>query len=57
MKKLLGRKDIRDWIMRKIDNEVDYQEGIVRVNAPQFLLSQEPMVLSDTTTAGDVVLK
>lgn len=43
--------------MRKIDNEVDFQEGVIRVNAPQFSLSNVPIALNEDTTAGDVVLK
>lgn len=58
MKKFLGnKKGIKGEIMRKIDNEVDFQEGIIRVNAPQFNLSNIPIMLNENTTAGDVVLK
>ena len=59
MKKLLGNKkgNKNDVIMRKIENEVDFQEGVIRVNAPQFNLSNVPIALNENTTAGDVVLK
>lgn len=58
MKKFLGnKKGIKGEIMRKIDNEVDFQEGIIRVNAPQFNLSNIPIMLNENTTAGDVILK
>jgi hypothetical protein len=58
MKKFLGLKNgTREPITRKINNEVDFQEGIVRVNAPQFHLADIPVRLLDNTTAGDVVLR
>jgi hypothetical protein len=58
MKKLLGRRNgNREPITRKINNEVDFQEGIVRVNATQFQLADIPVRLLDNTTAGDVVLR
>lgn len=43
--------------MRQIDNEVDFQEGVIRVNAPQFNLYNTPIVLGKNTTAGEIVLK
>lgn len=43
--------------MRKIDNEVDFQDGVIRVTAPMFLLAEVPVTLSATTTAGDVILR
>jgi hypothetical protein len=58
MKRLLGRRNgTREPITRKIKNEVDFQDGIVRVNAPQFQLADVPVHLSENTTAGDVVLR
>ncbi|XP_075229593.1 rho GTPase-activating protein conundrum [Lycorma delicatula] len=59
MKRLLGRTrhNIREQITRKIDNEVDFQEGIVRVSAPQFQLTDVPFNLKWSTTAGDIVLR
>ncbi|GLH10064.1 Uncharacterized protein GBIM_15053, partial [Gryllus bimaculatus] len=58
MKKLLGKKSgIREQIMRKIDNEVDFQDGVIRVNAPQFQMPEMPIQLASNTTAGDVVLR
>lgn len=58
MKRLLGRRNgTREPITRKINNEVDFQDGIVRVNAPQFQLAEVPVHLSENTTAGDVVLR
>ncbi|PNF26598.1 Rho GTPase-activating protein conundrum [Cryptotermes secundus] len=58
MKRLLGRRGAaREPITRKINNEVDFQDGIVRVNAPQFQLVDVPVRLSENTTAGDVVLR
>ncbi|XP_046674499.1 rho GTPase-activating protein conundrum-like isoform X3 [Homalodisca vitripennis] len=58
MKRLLGRRvaNARDQITRKIDNEVDFQEGVVRVSAPSFLLTDIPVTLKSTTTAGEVIL-
>jgi len=56
--RLLGRRNgTREPITRKINNEVDFQDGIVRVNAPQFQLADVPVHLSEITTAGDVVLR
>ncbi len=59
MRKFLGNKkgSKGEMIMRPIDNEVDFQEGVIRVNAPQFNLFNIPIALSRGTTAGDVVLK
>ncbi|XKL62665.1 hypothetical protein PGB90_002498 [Kerria lacca] len=59
MKKFLGnKKGVKsEMIMRPIDNEVDFQEGVIRVSAPQFNLSNIPIILGKNTIAGDVVLK
>jgi hypothetical protein len=58
MKRLLGlRSGAREPITRKINNEVDFQDGIVRVNAPQFQLLDIPLRLLENITAGDVVLR
>ncbi|PSN34389.1 hypothetical protein C0J52_15171 [Blattella germanica] len=58
MKRLLGRKaGAREPITRKINNEVDFQDGIVRINAPQYQLIDIPVRLSENTTSGDVVLR
>lgn len=58
MKKLLGRRVTgRDQITRKIDNEVDFQEGVIRVSVPSFLLSDVPVALTSSTTAGEVILR
>lgn len=58
MKRFLVRKGaIREPIARKIDNEVDYQDGVIRVNAPQFQMSEIPVQLLENTTAKDVVLR
>jgi hypothetical protein len=58
MKRLLGRRGgAREPITRKINNEVDFQHGIVRVNAPQFQLFDIPVRLLENITAGDVVLR
>jgi hypothetical protein len=57
MRRLLGRRaGVREPITRKINNEVDFQDGIVRINAPQFQLVDVPVRLSENITAGDVVL-
>ncbi|KAK7603502.1 hypothetical protein V9T40_003501 [Parthenolecanium corni] len=58
MRKFLGNKKSTkgEMIMRQIDNEVDFQEGVIRVNAPQFNLYNTPIVLGKNTTAGEVVL-
>jgi hypothetical protein len=58
MRKLLGRRPPpRESIVRVIENEVDFQERVVRVSAPQFRLSELPVKLSDTTTASEVLLR
>ncbi|XP_043221558.1 uncharacterized protein LOC122381455 [Amphibalanus amphitrite] len=53
MKKLLRRRDTA--IVRKIDNEVDFQEGVLRVSADQFGRPSWPIRLEADTTAGDLV--
>lgn len=59
MKRLLGRtrQNVREPITRKIANEVDFQEGIIRVSAPQFQLTEVPFNLKWSTSAGDIVLR
>lgn len=58
MKRLLGRRNgTREPITRKINNEVDFQDGIIRVSAPQFQLTDVAVQLLENTTAGDVVLR
>ncbi|GFG28968.1 hypothetical protein Cfor_03344, partial [Coptotermes formosanus] len=58
MKRLLGRRNgTREPITRKINNEVDFQDGIIRVSAPQFQLADVPVHLLENTTAGVVVLR
>lgn len=52
-----GCRDSPTPIIRKIDNEVDYQDGVVRVSARQFHADLFPLVIGDTTTAGDVILR
>jgi len=56
VRRFLGKKKT-DIVPKKINNEVDYQDGIVRVDAPQFRISGIPLFLSDSTTVGDVILK
>lgn len=56
VRRFLGKKK-PDIVTKKINNEVDYQEGVIRVDAPQFRISGIPLFLSDTTTVGDVILK
>jgi len=53
MKLLLRRRDTA--IVRKIDNEVDFQEGVLRVAAEQFGRGSWPVRLTGGTTAGDLV--
>lgn len=55
IKRFLGKRGRN--IMRKIDNEVDFQDGVIRVTAPMFLLAEVPVTLTPTTTAGDVILR
>lgn len=56
VRRFLGKKKT-DIVTKKINNEVDYQDGVVRVDAPQFRIFGIPLFLSDTTTVGDVILK
>lgn len=56
VRRFLGKKKT-DIVTKKINNEVDYQDGVVRVDAPQFRISAIPLFLSDSTTVGDVILK
>ena len=55
MKKLLRRRDTA--IVRRIDNEVDFQEGVIRVRAEQLGRSSWPVRLGAGTTAGDLVAR
>lgn len=55
MKWLLAKKPAKAEIYRKINNEVDFQEGIIRVQAFQFHPERFAVQLTSTTTAGDVV--
>ncbi|XP_065332167.1 rho GTPase-activating protein conundrum isoform X2 [Cloeon dipterum] len=58
MKKLLSRKPLlKESIVRVVENEVDFQEGVLRVNAPQFHLKDFPIQLNESTTAGDIILE
>lgn len=58
MRKLLGRRPPpREAIVRVVENEVDFQEGVVRIHAPQFRLTEFPVQLNDITTARDVLLR
>lgn len=56
VRRFLGKKKT-DIVTKKINNEADYQEGVIRVDAPQFRIYGIPLFLSDTTTVGDVILK
>jgi len=57
MRKLLGRRPLlKESIVRVVDNEVDFQEGVVRVNAPQFNLRDFPVQLDENTIASDIIL-
>lgn len=53
---MLGKKKT-DIANKKINNELDYQEGVIRVDAPQFRISAIPLFLTNSTTVGDVILK
>ncbi|XP_050734837.1 uncharacterized protein LOC127007672 [Eriocheir sinensis] len=56
MRRLLSRKS-KETIQRPIENEVDYQEGILRVSAPQFNKINYPVKLNPRMTAGDLLTK
>ncbi|XP_059483843.1 rho GTPase-activating protein conundrum [Neocloeon triangulifer] len=58
MRKLLGRRPLlKESIVRVVDNEVDFQEGVLRVNAPQFRFREYPIQLVEATTAGNIILE
>ncbi|KAG7158054.1 Rho GTPase-activating protein 18-like [Homarus americanus] len=56
MRRLLSRKS-KETIQRPIENEVDYQEGVLRVSAPQFNKTNCPVKLNSRMTAGDLLTK
>lgn len=56
MKKILGKCKKME-IHRKINNEVDFQDGVIRLQALQFGIQSMPIKLEDKTTAKDVVFK
>lgn len=56
MQRLLGRR-LREPITRKIINEVDFQEGVIRVSAKELGMSEKAFKLTTSLTAGDLVLK
>uniref|UniRef100_T1JKW0 Rho-GAP domain-containing protein n=1 Tax=Strigamia maritima TaxID=126957 RepID=T1JKW0_STRMM len=55
-KKYNGKMKKTD-ICRQINNEVDFQDGIIRINALQFGKYNEPIKLTESTTGRDVVLQ
>lgn len=58
MRKLLGRRPPpREAIVRVVENEVDFQEGKLRVQAPQFQMNEFPVQLHEDMSAGDVLLR
>ncbi|KAK3858853.1 hypothetical protein Pcinc_034985 [Petrolisthes cinctipes] len=54
MRRLLSRKS-KESIQRPIENEVDFQEGILRVSAPQFNKTNLPVKLNSRMTAADLL--
>lgn len=56
VKKILGKSKKME-IHRKINNEVDFQDGVIRLQALQFGIQSMPIKLEDKTTAKDVVFK
>ncbi|XP_050423540.1 rho GTPase-activating protein conundrum-like [Adelges cooleyi] len=56
VRRFLGKKK-PDVVTKRINNELDYQEGVIRVDAPQFRISGIPLFLTDSTTVGEVILK
>jgi len=57
VKRFLNKPSRKADIYRKINNEVDFQDGIIRVNAPQFCRLNHPIKLDVNTTAADVISK
>ncbi|XP_068245832.1 rho GTPase-activating protein 18-like isoform X3 [Palaemon carinicauda] len=56
MRRLLTRKS-KETIQRPIENEVDYQDGVLRVSAPQFNKIQCPVKLDPLMTARDLLTR
>ncbi|XP_063594762.1 rho GTPase-activating protein 18-like [Penaeus indicus] len=56
MRRLLTRKS-KETIQRPIENEVDYQEGVLRVSAPQFNKCNYPVKLDPLMTAKDLLTR
>ncbi|KAK2704656.1 rho GTPase-activating protein 18-like isoform X2 [Artemia franciscana] len=56
VRRLLSRGK-REAIYRKIVNEVDFQDGILRVNAHQWLVEQYPVKLDVRSTAAGVIMR
>ncbi|RXG70234.1 Rho GTPase-activating protein 18 [Armadillidium vulgare] len=52
--KLLAKKN-KDLIHRPIVNEVDYQNGVLRISAPQFSKINHPIKLDWKMTAKDIL--
>ncbi|CAL4182124.1 unnamed protein product, partial [Meganyctiphanes norvegica] len=57
MRRLLSRKSKMECIQRPIENEVDYQEGVLRVSAPQFNKLRYPVKLDAHMTAKDMLTR
>ncbi|KAK7081697.1 regulation of cell shape [Halocaridina rubra] len=56
MRRLLARKS-KETIQRPIENEVDYQEGVLRVSALQFNKTNYPVKLDPKMTARDLLTR
>ncbi|KAK8743204.1 hypothetical protein OTU49_017398 [Cherax quadricarinatus] len=57
MRRLLLSRKSKETIQRPIENEVDYQEGVLRVSAPQFNKTNYPVKLNSRMTAGDLLTR
>lgn len=55
--RLLRRRRDTAVVLRKIVNEVDFQDGVIRVSAAQFNKVACPILLTSSTTAADVVAR
>nr|XP_045595993.1 rho GTPase-activating protein 18-like [Procambarus clarkii]XP_045595994.1 rho GTPase-activating protein 18-like [Procambarus clarkii]XP_045595995.1 rho GTPase-activating protein 18-like [Procambarus clarkii] len=57
MRRLLLSRKSKETIQRPIENEVDYQEGVLRVSAPQFNKTNYPVKLDSRMTARDLLTR
>ena len=56
--KFLGRKDKSDVLKKpQVQHEGDFQQGVIRVQAPHLNMCTTAVQLDPTTTAADIVAR